>query len=100
MAILSFFIFSRPVAFDYFIKLIYTAFVPFKPKGGEIMAGEGKKSKVNVLILLEDVLNNKPARIDVYENDELTFVITATVEQQQGADGRFYPAVSLKKIYP
>lgn len=40
----------------------------------------------------------KPARVLVYNGDELIQEVTAKIEPKQGADGGYYPCITLTKV--
>ncbi|MBI2450588.1 MAG: hypothetical protein HYV47_03590 [Candidatus Nealsonbacteria bacterium] len=44
----------------------------------------------------EVATSERPARVLVYEDDKLVAVVIAGIERQKGADGGFYPCVTLK----
>ena len=48
-------------------------------------------------IMQEQLLNEKPARIRIFNKDELIVEIVCGIEFQKGADGKKYPVVKLNK---
>jgi len=54
------------------------------------------ESVVRVVVESEDAISNHPARVLVYKNNRLIAEVVAKVEPQQGADGKYYPCVTLK----
>lgn len=52
---------------------------------------------IRVEIESEVCTSRNPARVLVYENDQLIAVVTAGIEQKQGADGGYYSCVELKR---
>lgn len=52
---------------------------------------------VRVEIESERVISDRPARVLVYDNDQLVVEVIAEVELRPGADGGYYHCVTLKK---
>ena len=52
---------------------------------------------VRVEIKSEVATSSDPAKVSVYEDNRLVAEVIAEVEQKQGADGGYYPCVTLKK---
>lgn len=50
---------------------------------------------VRVEIVSEEGTSPDPARVLIYENDRLITEVIAAVEPKQGADGGYYPCVTL-----
>ncbi|MEK9186373.1 MAG: hypothetical protein AAB885_02175 [Patescibacteria group bacterium] len=55
-------------------------------------------AKIRVEIESELATSKKPARVLIYQNEELVMEVVAKVEYKQGADLGLYPCVDLKKI--
>ncbi len=53
--------------------------------------------EIRVEIESEGGASSDPARVLIYENEQLKTEITAKIEPKQGADGGFYPCVTLEK---
>jgi len=62
-----------------------------------VSATAEKKSAVKIEIESEKAISKDPARVLVYENEKLVEIIIAQIDLQQGADGRYYPCIILKK---
>ena len=54
-------------------------------------------AKIRVEIESELATSKKPARVLIYQNEELVMEVVAKVEYKQGADLGLYPCVDLKK---
>lgn len=52
---------------------------------------------VEVRIESESGTSNHPARVLVYENNQLVAEVLGKIEKRQGADGGWYPCIILKK---
>lgn len=52
---------------------------------------------IRVEVESEIATSNRPARVLVYDNNQLVTEIIAKVEPKQGADGGYYPCVTLTK---
>ena len=52
---------------------------------------------IRVEVESESGTSREPAKVRVYENDRLIAEVHATVEDKQGADGGYYPCVTLMK---
>lgn len=52
---------------------------------------------IRIEIESEIAVSDRPARVLVYENDQLVGEIIAEVELKQGADDGYYHCVTLKK---
>ena len=52
---------------------------------------------VRVEVNSEIGTSRDPAKVSVYEDDRLIAEIIAKIEHKQGADGGWYPCVTLKK---
>ncbi len=55
-------------------------------------------SQVRVEIESEIGISRRPARVLVYEGDQLVTEVEAEVELKPGADGGYYHCVTLKKV--
>jgi len=53
-------------------------------------------SAVRVEIESEGGTSSSPARVRIYDQDVLVAEVTAKVEPKQGADGGYYPCVTLE----
>lgn len=53
--------------------------------------------RVRVEVESEGAISSRPARVLVYEDDQLVAAVVAKVELKQGADGGYYPCVILRK---
>lgn len=52
---------------------------------------------VRVELKQEYGTSRDPARVSVYDNDQLVVEVIAAVEMKQGADGGWYHCVTLKR---
>lgn len=52
---------------------------------------------VRVEVISEEGTSSDPARILVYDNDCLVTEVVGTIEPKQGADGWYYPCVTLER---
>ena len=59
---------------------------------------QGQKTRVE--FEFESILQGTPARVLVYEDDELLIAMVGVIIQVEGADGRRYPAVKFKTTCP
>ncbi|MEK7151717.1 MAG: hypothetical protein AAB784_03335 [Patescibacteria group bacterium] len=55
-------------------------------------------NNIRVEIAQELAIGITPAYVLIYNNDELVTTIVAEIEQEKGADGKYYPCVKLKEI--
>ena len=56
--------------------------------------------QVRVQIYSEVATSRRPARVCVYEGEELIAEVEANIEPKQGADGGYYDCVVLKEVEP
>lgn len=54
--------------------------------------------EIRVMIEQESVLLGTQAKVRLYRGNTLISEIVGKIEKQQGADGRFYPSVSLCRV--
>lgn len=52
---------------------------------------------IRVEVQSEEGISLDPARVKIYEGETLVAEVIGTVEQKQGADGKMYPCVTLRK---
>ena len=57
-------------------------------------------ARVRVEIESEAGTSDRPARVLVYEDNQLMAEVVAEIELKQGADGGYYHCVTLKKVGP
>ncbi len=57
-----------------------------------------QSGKVRVEIQSEIAIVRRPARVLVYNGEQLVAEIIAEIEPKQGWDGGYYPCVTLKKL--
>jgi len=55
------------------------------------------KKGIRVEIEQEVATSDKPAKVLVYDGIQLIAEVVAEVESKQGADGEYYPCVTLRK---
>lgn len=64
-----------------------------------IMVIEAEESnEVRIELKSEATISRDPARVFVYIGNQLVAEVRAHIEQEQGADGGYYPVVKLKNV--
>lgn len=54
-------------------------------------------ANIRVEVSSEEATTTDPARVKIYHDEKLVAEVIGTVEQKQGADGKLYPCVTLRK---
>ena len=52
---------------------------------------------VQIIVESEVAISRRCARVLVYEGEQLIAEVRAKIEMEQGADGRYYSCIKLKK---